>query len=113
MDLDDLFKGKHREEYRRDHRDDDDDAWRSRGASRPRRERYSPHHGHGPRVAGALLRAVVARPWLLAAGAGVILGLLAAGIWVAILLLGYVGEHGVKGLLDAVLAIAMRLWEGR
>lgn len=109
MDLDDLFKGKHR----RERRDDRDEGWKSRGDRHPHGERYSRHHGHAPPAALALLRAVMARPWALAAAAGVLLVVLVAGIWVSILLLGYVGEHGVKGLLEAVLAIGMRLWEGR
>jgi hypothetical protein len=109
VDLEDLFKGKHR----RERRDDRDEGWMSRGDRHPYGERYSRHHGHAPPIALALLPAVTARPWFLAAAAGVLLVVLVAGIWVSILLLGYIGEHGVKGLLDAVLAIGMRLWEGR
>lgn len=110
MDLEDLFKGKHR----RERRDQHDEGWTSGGEGHPwHRERHDRHYGHAPHVALTLLRAVLARPWVLAAAAGVLLVVLVAGIWISIQLLGYVGEHGVKGLVEMVLGLGTRLWEGR
>jgi hypothetical protein len=34
-----------------------------------------------------------------------------AALWLSLLLLGYVGEHGIKGLLEAVLGLGTRRWE--
>lgn len=108
MDLEDFFKGTHRRE-RRDHRalewSRGRDMYRDRGDAR--------HGRRAPPVALVLLRALAARPWLLAAAAGVLLVLLVFGIWVSILLLGYIDERGVKGLAEAALDLGRRLWEGR
>lgn len=101
MDLEDLFSGKHRQP----------DGWRAhQGSERYPDRRQVPRRAH-PTV--ALLRAVVARPSLLVAFAVVLLAAMAGAISVSVLVLGYVGEHGVKGVVEAVLGLGSRLWEGR
>lgn len=100
MDLDDLLERKHRPRGER-WRDHEDDHHPGRGYAR----------GHGD-VARILSRVVAAKRWLIAAALGVLLVVLVTAVWVSVLVLGFIGDHGVKGLVEAILGFGTRLWEG-
>jgi hypothetical protein len=42
----------------------------------------------------------------------VLLVVLVGAVWASVLLLGFIGDHGVKGLVEAILGLGTRLWQG-
>ncbi len=78
-------------------------------------------HGHhlGTRLLLDAAQGVLRRPGLLMVLAALGVALLALGVWLLVALLSHAGpaldfaaKNGLKGVVEAALGIARRLWEG-
>lgn len=110
MDLDELLDAGRRPRHREDHGDSRSWPHRDGGDEHPH-PRYPGPPRHS--LAREAWRFATARPWLMGAAAGVLIVLLTAALWGAIALVGYVEQHGLKGILESALRLGAVLWGGR